>query len=272
METIRVQKLDQVEATASSVILTLGPVSFSGEIKPGQFVMVRVPGLTDPLLARPYSVYDADKNFIRLLVKVVGKGSALLADLAVGAPIQLTGPLGNSFRVARKGAILMLAGGCGAAPFLLLARKYKNRPKTLVYGGATASECVPASPFEEFDTDLRYFTEDGSAGEKGFVTAPLDKLLDEAGSDTTVLACGPTPMLKAVSVVAAARGVKVQLSLEERMACGIGVCQGCAVKVRWRDKFKYKLVCKDGPIFDADELFFDDDSLEPEQKTKCKGT
>jgi len=257
METVNVRMIDRVPATASAVVLTLAPVPFARRVRPGQFVMVRIPGRTDPLLARPYSVYDAEKNFIRLLVKVVGKGSALLAGLEPGSSIQLTGPLGNGFRVRRTGPVVMVAGGCGAAPFLLLARKYAGRKKTLCFGASTAVECIGAEAFERFGTKLLYLTEDGSMGEKGFVTAPLGRLLDEAGGDVTVLGCGPEPMLREVSRIAAARSLDAELSLEARMACGFGVCQGCAVKVRYRNGYRYKLVCKDGPVFAASELLLD---------------
>ena len=272
METVNVRIIDRVPATASSVVVTLAPVPFAPRAKPGQFVMVRIPGRTDPLLARPYSVYDAEKNVIRLLVKVVGRGSALLAGLETGSSVQLTGLLGNWFRVRRTGPIVMVAGGCGAAPFLLLARKHRGRKKTLCFGASTVAECIGPDAFEQFGTRPLYLTEDGSLGEKGFATTPLARLLDDAGADVTLLACGPVPMLREVSRIATERAIDVQLSLEERMACGFGVCQGCAVKVRYRNDYRYKLVCKDGPVFSASELFLDGEPSETRVEAARKGT
>jgi len=260
MQTVDARLIDRVPVSASAVVVSLAGVPFARDVKPGQFVMVRVSGRIDPLLARPYSVYDADGEMIRVLVKVVGRGTRLLAALEFGSPVQVTGPLGNRFRVARTGPILMVAGGCGAAPFLLVARGYPKREKVLVYGAPSREECVRLEPFERFGVKTICLTEDGSAGRKGLVTRPLKGLLKSLGPDVTILGCGPTPMLKALAGIAGPMGLRVQLSLEERMACGIGVCQGCAVKVRWRDTFRYKLVCGDGPVFYADQLVLDGDA------------
>jgi len=258
MQTVEARLIDREPVAPSTYVITLAVVPFADSVCPGQFVMLRVPGRVDPLLARPYSVYDVDGESLRFLVKVVGKSTELLSAVELGTTLQCTGPLGNCFRIGRGDSIVMVAGGVGLAPMLLTARRYRSRRRILIYGAASRRDCVALDVFSRLGVETSCLTEDGSVGERGLVTEPLRRVLDQLEGSAVVLGCGPEPMLRAVAGIARAADRRCQLSLEERMACGFGVCQGCAVKVRYRGGSRYKLVCRDGPVFDAEALWPDE--------------
>ncbi len=212
--------------------------------QPGQFCMVSVP---NSYLRRPLSIYKSGKNTLSFLYKIVGKGTEVLASLRPGDYIKVLGPLGASYPYKDIGAIpVLVAGGTGIASVHFLASKLKNKG-VLFYGAKTKKELLCLSEFRKLGWKVFVATEDGSQGFKGFVT---DLMKEKIKKDNIVYTCGPTPMMKKVIETVKDFKLKGYASLEEKMACGIGNCQGCAVKIG----DEYKMVCKDGPVFSMDLL------------------
>ncbi len=234
------------------------------KINAGQFFNVKVNDSLAPLLRRPLGTHKVTKDTIEMMYKVVGGATEILSKRAAGSPLDIVGPLGNGFDISqlkpkkKKCAhAILVAGGHGVAPLYELARRVKKCAKTFsVYIGAnTKSEVLFQKDFHDMGFKVNVTTEDGSAGHKGLVTELLEKDLNKCDPIlTSIYACGPKPMLKAVTEVAKRCKTKCQISYEEYIACGIGVCMGCAVKTRTG----YKLVCKDGPIFRAEEIIWQD--------------
>lgn len=234
------------------------------EIEPGHFVMLRVSDGLDPLLRRPFGIYNVigskgKKSFkgsgIELLYRVVGKGTRILSEKRPEETLELLGPLGNGFPAQdRNKKVVMMAGGMGIVPLYLLAKRIDKG--MVIFGARSRAEAGVAREFREI-TDLRVATEDGSVGRKGIVT---DLLEEEVTADTVVYACGPVGMLKRASRIAEAAGARCYVSLERSMACGIGVCLGCAVKSRPRreeENRNYMMVCSEGPVFDSTDIDWD---------------
>jgi dihydroorotate dehydrogenase electron transfer subunit len=227
--------------------------------EPGQFVMLS-PGprtavpRTDPLLPRPMAVYrerPADGGAqIEILFKRLGRGTALLAESAPGQRVELVGPLGRPFsEPAGDARPVLVAGGTGLASIYALASRLaaRGRPAEVLLGARTAADLMGERDFAELDVALRVATEDGSRGHPGLVTELLEPALEAAG-DACVYACGPTGMMRRCAELAAARSRPCTVSLENPMACGFGVCLGCAAPLRAGG---FALVCRDGPVFDA---------------------
>lgn len=219
--------------------------------KPGQFVNIRCGQMTEPLLRRPISICDADreKGVIDIVFAVRGRGTALLADLRVGEELDLLGPLGNGFDMnPAYRRVAVVGGGIGIFPLLFLLRESPAEEKTAFLGCTTAGNMVLTDEFAACSC-LCLTTNDGSLGEKGLVTS---QLAQDINRFDCVYACGPRPMLRATAEIAEKAGVPCQLSMEERMGCGVGACLVCACKTR-DDKGveDYKHVCSDGPVFDS---------------------
>lgn len=244
---------------------------------PGQFYMLRAPGRSDPLLGRPFALYDTyldesgDVAGLDVVYLVVGKMTRVLAQLQAGDQLELWGPLGNGFPVADCEHLILVAGGIGQTPFLATAREalglrqYAQRtarkiPKvTLCYGARSAEYLAGLEDFSNVGLNLKIATDDGSRGHKGFVT---DLLLDEIRSSSSkphVFCCGPEPMMHAVSKLVRQHQVPTWLSMETPMACGFGACFSCVTKIREAEgeEWDYKRVCVEGPIFPADKVVFD---------------
>ncbi len=225
---------------------------------PGQFTQVRVSDGTDPFLRRTFSISGADpeSGVVRLMVDVVGPGTRLLCGMRPGMAISCIGPLGRGFDLAAghdSRACLLVAGGVGVAPLLLLAARLRakgDRDIHFLMGGRSSDHVSMAEDPALDGLSVVYATEDGSRGERGYVTIPLESSLRE-GRFGMLYACGPHPMLKAVAGMARAFRVPCQVSLEERMACGIGACLGCAVKLA---NGRVVRACSEGPVFDAEEI------------------
>lgn len=218
--------------------------------RPGQFVMLRQPDRLDPLLPRPFSVHDAEGANMRLLYRLAGRGTRYLSQLKPGAMVDVIGPLGRGFSPRRGGQAVMAAGGLGIAPMPLLARKLRSlgeRP-VLLYGCRNKGQLLAARGIKAL-----VCTEDGSCGRRGRVTDLLEDRLLRGGA-CRVYACGPWAMLKQVSLVCRKHGTPCQVSLEARMACGVGACQGCAVRAA---SGGYLHVCTDGPVFDSRRIDWD---------------
>ena len=220
-------------------------------ILPGQFVQVSLNDASR-LLARPISVRDVIGENLVLAIQQKGEGTRQLSRLSVGDRLRLTGCMGNGFDWDDDGEYLLVGGGIGMAPILFLESRMRA-PHKLLAGFRSARYA--------FGVELPgaiVATEDGSLGEKGFVTDALRREIEREAPDC-VMCCGPTPMLRAVQQVCAEMGVRCQLSLEERMGCGLGACLVCNCKIRASEngEWNYKRVCVDGPVFYGSEVVFD---------------
>lgn len=243
----------------------LGLAFEARRVRAGQFFMLRVTGGLDPLLRRPLGVYkvleesgdEGGGSFsgtgVEFLYEVVGRGTRILSEREAGEEIDILGPLGNGFpleEAAGDKSVIMVGGGMGIVPFYLTAKALKGG--LFLFGGRGAAEAGLTEDFKGLDSDVRISTDDGSVGRKGFVT---ELLAAEITSGSVVYACGPPGMLRAVAEMAEGAGARSFVSLERAMACGIGVCLGCAVKTN-EDKGNkvYKMVCSEGPVFDASRI------------------
>jgi len=208
---------------------------------PGQFCLLSVPGV---FLRRPLSISAVSGNKIEFIYKVIGRGTENLTKLKEGSKIEVLGPLGSPYILKTDKMPLLIAGGTGVASLKFLAQKLK-RPGVIFYGAKKKSEFVPLIGVPK-RWHIKYSTEDGSLGHKGLVTDFLEKYLNTKGFiGIVVFACGPNPMLEKISRICEAYNIEAYVSLEGMMACGVGNCQGCAVK----SGDTYKMVCKDGPVF-----------------------
>ena len=216
--------------------------------KPGQFIMVRCGDFT---LRRPISICDADGDRLRFVFEVRGAGTAWLAERNIGEELDILGPQGNGFDIGDTSRpAVFVGGGIGIFP-LLHAGKPFNANATVLLGFRTASLMAMVEDFQQAGADVRIATDDGTAGYHGLVTELLAVRCAE-GPVATIFACGPKPMLKATATEAEKRNISCQLSLEQRMACGVGACLGCAQKILRSDGTEYFAhVCSDGPVFDA---------------------
>lgn len=246
-------------------VLTLDAPAIARAAAPGQFVMIRTHDGTDPLLRRPFSIFQIVRNgseqaqAITILNKRVGRGTARLFTVEPGARVACLGPLGRPFdTIAPPAEAWLVAGGVGLAPFATVCESLRARgTKTrLFYGARTRAELFFAAEFEALANSVVLATEDGSEGMHGRVTAPLDDALRQAPPDRPihVYACGPTPMMQAVASLALKYGRACSVSLEQVMGCGLGGCYSCVVSVRRGGGSHYVRSCVDGPVFDAGEI------------------
>lgn len=216
------------------------------QAKPGQFVQVAVPGHS---LRRPISICEVRGDCLRLVFQIRGSGTAALAELKEGDHIGLLGPLGNGFPVEEPGSVLLIGGGIGVPPLLGTARALGERASVLL-GFRNREAVILEEDFRQAAGLVKIATDDGSYGAPGLVT----DLADEIDCDA-IFACGPLPMLRSAKALANGRGVPCFLSLEERMACGVGACLGCAVALQQDgEEPGFARVCRDGPVFDARRL------------------
>lgn len=226
------------------------------------------------ILRRPFSFCDvtppsddSEQACIEILYCVVGPATLRMTTLKAGVSVSLIGPLGNGFSIpdGKKNALLV-AGGMGAPPLLHLAKILKNDHQDMTITsmiGARTANALPlgAEGFSQYTSTQLLATDDGSAGSGGFVTHHLEEWLrgnKNASADTIIYSCGPEPMLAETARIAAKYNVPCQVSMERLMACGIGLCQSCAVETKTVDKDKtvYKLCCKDGPVFDSGNVIW----------------
>ncbi|MFN3135185.1 MAG: dihydroorotate dehydrogenase electron transfer subunit [Candidatus Kryptonium sp.] len=220
--------------------------------KPGQFINVKVSENFDPLLRRPFSIYNIIDDRIQIIFNVVGKATKILSNIKVGEKIDIIGPLGNGFNVDGDfDTALIVAGGLGIAPFPFLTKILKEKSKNIIsfVGAKTKSQLV----LDGF-VNVNIATDDGSYGYKGTVVELFKSNINDDivnYSTSKVFACGPIPMLKALIDLCERLNLNCEVSVETPMACGTGLCQGCAVKTK---DGKYKLACKDGPIFNSKDI------------------
>ncbi len=252
---LRQKVLSNTEIRPNIFLLKVASPEISVSATPGQFCMLRVTEdeSNDPFLKRPLSIHwiNKDTGEIQFLYRIVGRGTELLSLIREGEEIELIGPLGQGFKIEDKEIPIIVGGGLGIAPLLFLADILRGTRGVVILGAVTKSHLLRLGAFKESGLEILVATEDGSFGNKGLVTEVFDRLmarLDESDRKRCmVFSCGPFPMLRALYHLCKIYGVKCQVSLETFMACGTGLCLGCAVKAR--EGFLH--VCKDGPCVDA---------------------
>ena len=221
-------------------------------ILPGQFAEVRVDKSFTTYLRRPFSIHavDVDQNTISFLVKQLGEGTHKLGTLAAGELVNIIYPLGHGFKFPTGDRALLVGGGCGVAPLLMLAKYLyeKGISITTLMGGRNTEDILQPEEYQKLG-EVLITTDDGTSGEKGMVT-DHSLFRESLLGYSQVYACGPEPMMKAVAAIAADQGIPCQVSLENTMACGIGVCLCCVVETLDGNK----CVCTEGPVFDANYL------------------
>ena len=227
--------------------------------KPGSFIEIRVNDQTEPFLRRPISIYNMDKEagILEFIFQVKGNGTNILSKKEVGDKIDILGPLGNgTFKFEKYDNVEIIGGGIGIFPLYELAKEAKAQGKKVsTYLGFRNKDLVMLEKeFKEVSDKLVITTDDGSYAEKGFAIDYLKKDIEK--KNTCIFACGPLPMLKAVQKYALENSLSCQISLEEKMGCGLGVCLGCAVKKASspKDNPEYYHVCKGGPVFNAKDV------------------
>ena len=249
--------------------LVLCAPRIAAALVPGQFVHVKVPGLEASALRRPFSVFDADAESgeVTVMYKIVGRGTEALARVAEGDEVRVMGALGRGFPLTCKGTPLLVGGGYGVAPLHFLAKRMVRdaregcgRP-VLFVGGRTKDDLLAVDRFEALGVEVRTATNDGSAGVKGFVTAPLDETLAglrQSGERFELFTCGPDGLLKAVADRALAAGMPGWISMDRHMVCGVGACFACIQKIRMPngDVFNARC-CVNGPVFAAADIVWD---------------
>lgn len=251
-------------------VLALEAPQIAAAAQPGQFVMIRTASGLDPLLRRPFSIFEILRDArgratgISIFNKRIGVGTTLLAEVEQGARLACLGPLGQPFQpVSPPTDAWMIAGGVGLAPFLTLgaALSTRNVRSTLFYGARRADELYCVDLFEALGVEVVLATEDGSRGVHGRITAPLEAALKQHGRDRALklYACGPTAMMRACAQLAANYDRPCDVSLEQVMGCGLGGCYSCVVLARGRDGGEphHTRTCVDGPVFDAQRVVWE---------------
>jgi dihydroorotate dehydrogenase electron transfer subunit len=268
--------IENVPLARATLRIRLQAPELARSIRPGQFVMLRIPSGTDPLLGRPFALYDTVLDAhgqpvaVDIVYLVVGKLTGLLSQLASGDSLDMWGPLGNGFPDLGPqlcNHVGLVAGGIGQTPVLAYIREllgkrgYGGRPArrqanrvSLYYGVRTADLAAGVDDFRSAGANVHLASDDGSVGFKGFVT----QLVEQHPRPDRFVGCGPEPMMKALAALARNWKLPCHLSLETPMACGLGICFSCVTRVRTSDGWDYRRVCVDGPVFDAANLVWDD--------------
>ncbi len=230
---------------------TLSCPEVSKEAKPGQFVNIKVPGFS---LRRPISICEIDKaaGTLRLVFEIRGDGTEKLATINEGEKVDMLAPLGNGFNINSSEKAVVIGGGIGVPPMLELAKQFSGNVSAIL-GFRNIGASILADDFKAVCKEVLLYTDDGTKGKKGFVTDGLSTLLSFEKPDV-IYACGPEVMLKNVIRLADSHGIRCQVSMEQRMACGVGACYVCACRMVMDGKEYYGHVCKDGPVFDSKQL------------------
>jgi dihydroorotate dehydrogenase electron transfer subunit len=251
-------------------LIRLQAPELARSIRPGQFLMIRLGTSCDPLLGRPFALYDTvvdgagDVSALDVVYLVIGKLTGLMAKLRTGDAIAVWGPLGNGFpKLDGLDHVGLVAGGIGQTPFLAYIREllgkrgYGGQPprvqakRVSLYYGVRSKDLVAGVPdFEEAGATVHLATDDGSLGFHGFVT----RLVEQHPKPQQLVGCGPEAMMHTLAMLAERWGVPCHLSLETPMACGVGICFSCVTPVRTPEGWDYRRVCVDGPVFDASTL------------------
>jgi len=239
-------------------LLKLNSSYLAENSRPGCFVMIQPDKSTDPLLRRPFTLCGVSGDVVDVLFQVKGRGTDIMSNWEIGRAVDILGPLGNGFSISSnlKQAYLV-GGGMGIAPLLFLARALKKSgvKVKILMGAKTVSETIDLDVFKLDGCELQYSTEDGSKGSKGLVTGLLHDILKSDSSNgilnASIFCCGPLGMAAGISRTALSFSIPCQVSIEEKMACGVGACLGCVTYIKDN---KYKRVCVDGPVFNGSEI------------------
>jgi dihydroorotate dehydrogenase electron transfer subunit len=258
----KVRVLENVPCARDTFRIRLDAPELAHRIKPGQFLMLRLPGTSDPLLGRPFALYDVvvdgvgQPAAVDVVYLVVGKMTRILAGLGGEDSLDVWGPLGNGFPdLSGIPHVGLVAGGIGQTPFLAYTRQLLARgvPRvSLYYGVRTAELAACVGDFRMAGATVHLASDDGTLGFKGFVT----QLLESHEPPDHLVGCGPEPMMKALAKLAQRWAKPCHLSLETPMACGVGICFSCVTRVRTEAGCDYRRVCVEGPVFDAATLDF----------------
>jgi len=226
-------------------------------VRAGQFVMLRLPNRSDPLLGRPLALYRAEPHRIEVVYIIVGKMTHRLADVKPDDPLELWMPLGNGFPDNKVQHTIIVAGGIGQTPFLMYCQNRQERVSFL-YGAQTASRITCMDDFRQQGIEPIIATDDGSEGHRGFVTDLIEKVY-QPDESTQMFCCGPMPMLRSAFLKAQKLEIPCFVSLETPMSCGLGICFGCVVPYRESaaSDWDYRRTCVDGPVFDAYKLLWE---------------
>ncbi len=240
----------------------------SAQARPGQFVMFRIQSGHEPLLRRPFGIFQTGclppdceglpgKEYVEILYKVVGRGTTLMRELHEGDRVEVLGPLGRGFETGEPGREkILVGGGIGLVPLYSLARELTPASRVrLLIGGRSKQDVLAVTEFERLGVETYVSTDDGTLGEEGPVTRVLQRKV-ERFPEAEVFACGPMAMLQAVQEICARYCIPLQVSLEAFMACGVGACLGCVVQGAGHSEQTphYLCTCKKGPVFRAEEL------------------
>jgi dihydroorotate dehydrogenase electron transfer subunit len=266
---VAAQVISNARLSADYNVLTLAAPAIAAAAAPGQFVMVKAGTTSDPLLRRPFSVFEVVRGTrgevigLSLLNKRIGPSTRLIFDADPGQIVACLGPLGRPFvAVDAPSEAWMIAGGVGLAPFALLAEELQRRrvPSRLFYGARSAGELFYLDFFRRLGVDLILTTEDGSTGERGRVVTPLERRLASSDAPPSVMlyACGPEGMLASCARTAARFGRPCQVSVERIMGCGLGGCYSCVIPMRGDDgRGHHVRTCLAGPVLAADQVVWD---------------
>jgi len=224
----------------------------------GQFVHVlpRDGSLTDPMLRRAFSILSIDGDTFEILYRVMGRGTKQMSGWAIGQEVDVIGPLGQPFAPLAENALLV-GGGVGVPPMAMLASRPDRQQVTALIGARSADDVLCLEDFQRLDVPTEVATQDGSMGHHGLVTELLEQHLIQAEKDkTAVYSCGPLPMLRAVAALCERFDIPCQVSLEENMPCGVGICNGCVAPVvgHGDDYSRYRRICIDGPVCWSNEI------------------
>ncbi|MDY0176238.1 MAG: dihydroorotate dehydrogenase electron transfer subunit [Lentisphaeria bacterium] len=228
---------------------------------PGQFLYVQIPGLPHRILRRPFSISDVDlvAGSLSIVYKIVGVGSERLARIEPGATVNLIGPRGNGFSALPvEGQSILLGGGYGCAAVFLLAKR-APKPPLVMLGGRSAEDIIMVPEFEALGCEVQIATDDGSRGRQGFVTLLLEQFLLQERGVSRLAACGPLGMLESCGRLCEQYCLEGELSLDSIMCCGMGACFACVVKKKANNEqgWEYVRSCQEGPVFKADEVYWD---------------
>jgi dihydroorotate dehydrogenase electron transfer subunit len=268
--------VEQVPLARDTYRLRLLAPEIARQAVPGQFFMIRSPGTDNPLLGRPFALYDTWLDAaglpagIDVVYLVVGKMTRLMSTWTAGDSVELWGPLGNGFPVIDCARLLIVAGGIGNTPFLAVTREIRGlrqygegrqavlqtpRQVTYCYGARSREYLAGIQDMQTVGAEVRLSTDDGSAGHRGFVTDLARQALSESQPPQAIFCCGPEPLMRGVAALSKEFEVPCWLSLETPMACGFGACFSCVTKVHEPDgTWDYRRVCVEGPIFPAERL------------------
>jgi len=256
MHQIKSEILSNREIIPLHFVMGLYCPEIAREAYPGQFLHIRIEDKNDPLLRRPFSIHRIEDERIEILYKVVGEGTQILSQKRPSQKIDLLGPLGRGFKIdSGVERVVLVAGGVGGAPLYFLVSRLiaAQVPKLSVFIGAENKErLLYEEKFRDLGVEVQIATEDGSKGFKGLISDLFASSISTEShtSSTVVCACGPSPMLREIASISKGHGITCYVSLEQRMGCGIGACLGCVI----RGEKGYVRVCKDGPVFDAQDI------------------